>query len=73
MREAKSFSKLSGRKRMMYIASLARWCTQLKGLAELERCCQDVMQEVELLSERQEVLNGMVEDKIRLQSKATEK
>ena len=31
------------------------------------------MQEVELLSERQEVLNGMVEDKIRLQSKATEK
>ena len=32
-----------------------------------------MMQEVKLLSERQEVLKGMVEDKIRLQSKATEK
>ena len=57
----------------MYIASSARWDTQLKGLAELERRCQDLMQEVKLSSERQDVLNGMVEDKIRLQSKATEK
>ena len=55
------------------IASLARWSTQLKSLAELQRRCQDMMQEVKLLSERQEVLKGMVEDKIRLQSKATEK
>ena len=31
------------------------------------------MQEVELLNDRQEVLAGLVEDKIRLQSKATEK
>ena len=38
------------------IASLARWDTQLKGLVELERRCQDLMQEVNLLSERQEVL-----------------
>ena len=29
-----------------------------------------MMQEVNLLSERQEVLKGMVEDKIRLQSKS---
>ena len=57
----------------VYIASLARWDTQLKGLVELERRCQDLMQEVELLSERQEVLAGLVEDKSRLQSKATEK
>ena len=55
------------------IASLATWNTQLKSLAELERRCQNMMQEVKLLSERQEVLKGMVEDKIRLQSKATEK
>ena len=54
------------------IASLARWDTQLKGLAELERRWQGMMQEVKLLSEKQEVLKGMVEDKIRLQSKATE-
>ena len=57
----------------VYIASLARWCTQLKGLVELERRCQEQMQEVKLLSERQEVLAGLVEDKSRLQSKATEK
>ena len=57
----------------MDIANLARWDTQLKGLVELERRCQELMQEVKLLSERQEVLAGPVEDKIRLQSKATEK
>ena len=32
-----------------------------------------MMQEVKLISERQEVLKGIVEDKIRLQSTATEK
>ena len=31
------------------------------------------MQEVKLLSERQEMLKGMIEDKIRLQRRATEK
>ena len=30
------------------------------------------MQEVKLLSERQDILKGMVEDKFRLQSRATE-
>ena len=35
--------------------------------------CQNMRQEVNLLSERQEVLEGMVEDKISLQSRATEK
>ena len=57
----------------VYIACLARWDTQLKGLVELERRCQELMQEVELLSGRQEVLAGLQEDKSRLQSKATEK
>ena len=32
-----------------------------------------MIQEVKLLSERQEILNGMVEDKITLQNRATEK
>ena len=40
----------------VYIARLSRWDTQLKGLVELERRCQGLMQEVQLLSERQEVL-----------------
>ena len=42
-------------------------------LVELERRCQELMQEVKLLSERQEVLAGVVEDKIGIQSNATEK
>ena len=44
----------------VYITSLARWDMQLKGLAELDRRCQDMMQEVKPLSERQKVLMGMV-------------
>ena len=45
------------------IASLARWNALLKGLVELQRC-RDTMQEVQLLSERQEILKGMVADEI---------
>ena len=56
----------------VYMPSLAGWDTQMKGLVELDRRCQELMQEVELSSERQEVLAGLVEDKIRVQSKATE-
>ena len=55
------------------IASGTRWNAQLKGLAALEKRCQNLMQERKLLCERQEVLKGIVEDKIRLQSRATEK
>ena len=54
-------------------ASFARWNTLLKSPAELERRCRGMTQEVKLLSERQEVLKGMVEDKIRLRTRATEK
>ena len=35
--------------------------------------CQNMRQEVNLLSERQDIFRGMVEDKIRMQSRATEK
>ena len=54
-------------------ASRARWNAQLKGLAELEKRCQHMEQEVRYLSERQEIFRGMVEDKIGMQSRATEK
>ena len=54
----------------VHIASLARWDTRL---VELERRCHDLMQEGKLLSEKQEVLAGLMEDKSRLQSKATGK
>ena len=57
----------------MCIASSARWDTALKGLVELERRCQDLMQEVELLSERQELLAGMVVSKRDMQKEAPQK
>ena len=66
--------KISGKEKKRYV--LPVWPdgnAQLKGLAELEKRCQKMMQEVKLSSERQEVLKGMVGDKkIRLQSGATE-
>ena len=66
--------KFYGKTKEMFCSSrLAKCNPQLKGLVELERRCRDTMQEVRLLSERQEVLKGMVEDKIRLPSRTTEK
>ena len=52
------------------IVSSARWETQLKGLMELERRCQDLMQEVELLNDKQEVLADMVVSKRDMQKEA---
>ena len=57
----------------VYFGSLARWDTQLKGLAELDRRCLDLMQEVQLLSERQEVLVGMVASKRNMQKETPQK
>ena len=57
----------------VYIASMARWDTQREGLVELERRCQDLMQEVKLLNERQEVLTGMVVSTRDMQKKAPKK
>ena len=54
-------------------ASLARWDTQLKGLVELERRCQNLMHEVKLQSQRQEVLVGMVVNKTDMQKEASKK
>ena len=71
-RKAKSFLRRQGEEDVC-IASLARWNTQLKSLAELERRCQGMMQEVKLLSERQDFPKGMIKDKRRLQSRANEK
>ena len=72
-RGQKLFQIFGQEENVVHIASRARWDAQLKGLVELERRCQELMQEVELLSESQEVLAGFMEDKIRIHSKATEK
>ena len=40
-------------------ASWARWNAQLKGLAELEKRCQNMRQEAKVLSEGQEISKGI--------------
>ena len=62
MGEAKNSSRFSGKERMRCTAPASQ-LKELKGLVELERRCQDLMQEVQLQSEqseRQDVLGGMV-------------
>ena len=54
-------------------ASLARWNAQLKGLVELERRFRDTKQEIQVLSERQEIFKNTMEDKLRLQRRETER
>ena len=51
----------------VYIAHLARWDTQLKGLVELERLCSELREEVELLSENLEVLAVLMNGKVKMQ------
>ena len=55
------------------IASWARWDAQLKGLVELERRCQDTRQEMQVFSERQEIFQSAVEDKLKLQCRTNER
>ena len=55
------------------IAGKARWDAQLKGLIELERRCLTLREEVEHLSERQEVLADLMVSKEDMQKTAPEK
>ena len=65
----RQFAQQKREREEVCIASWARRNAQFKGLVELDKKrCQNMRQEVKLLSERQEILKGMVEDKIRLQS-----
>ena len=48
MRGQELFKIFGHEENEVYIASSSMWDTQLKGLVELERRCQDLMQEVEL-------------------------
>ena len=53
------------------VCSWAREDAQWQGLVELERRCRDTIQEVQLLSERQEISNNAIEGKLRVQSRAS--
>ena len=52
-RVQKLFQIFGQEEKEVHIASRARWDAHLKGLVELERRCQQLMQEVKLLGERQ--------------------
>ena len=60
MKKAKNTLIFLSKERRRCALPVWRDGTQLKSLSELERRCQGMTQEVKLLSERQEVLKGMV-------------
>ena len=57
----------------VYVASWARWDAQWKGLVELERRCQNISREIQMLSKRQETFKNAIEGKLRVQSRASER
>ena len=55
------------------VASWTRWEAQWKGLVELERRCQDISRELQMLSKGQEIFKNAIEGKPRVQSRASER
>ena len=55
------------------IASGARWEAQRKGLVNLERRCQDISREMQMLNKRQEIFQNAIESKLRVQDRANER
>ena len=55
------------------IARWARWEAQRKGLVNLERRCQDTSREVQTLNKRQEIFQNVIEGKLRVQDRASER
>ena len=55
------------------VASWARWDAQWKSLMELERRCQDMSREIQMLSKRQDIFQNAIEGKLRVQSIASER
>ena len=56
----------------MWLAG-ARWEAQRKGLVDLERRCQDMSREIQMLNKRQEILSNAIEGKLRVQDRASER
>ena len=71
---AKKISKYSGKKKgELQTASWARWETQRKGLVDLERRCQDISRETQMLNRRQEIFQNATEGKLKVQDRASER
>ena len=41
----------------------ARWEAQRKGLVDLERWCQDISREIQMLNQRQDIFQNAIEGK----------
>ena len=55
------------------VAGWARWEGQRKGLVDLERRCQDISREIQMLNKRQEIFQNAIEGKLRVQDRASER
>ena len=55
------------------MVSSARWEAQWKGLVDLERGCQDISREIQMLNKRQEIFQNAIEGKLRVQDRASER
>ena len=67
------FEILWQEKEELCIASRARWEAQRKGLIDMERRCEDISREIQMLSKRQDMFKNAIEGKLRVQSRASEK
>ena len=55
------------------IASWVRWEAQRKGLVDLERRCQDISRETQMLNTRQETFQNAIERELGVQDRANER
>ena len=57
----------------LFVASWARWEAQRKGFVDLERRCQDISREIQMLNKRQEKFQNAIDGKLRVQGRAGER
>ena len=55
------------------MASRARSEAQRKGLVDLERRCQDISREMQMLNKRQEIFQSAIEGKLGVQDRASDR
>ena len=55
------------------IASWARWEAQRKVSVDLDRRCQDISREIQMLNKRQEIFQNAIEGKLIVQDRASER
>ena len=69
----KIFEVLRQEEGELFVACWARWEAQRKGSVDLERRCQDISREIQMLNKRQEIFQNAIEGKLRVQDRASER